>query len=424
MIVMIQQLPVVPGVRLHAMQTDKFKTGCFSVNFRRPHSKKDAALDALLPSVLLRGTERHPDIRSISMRLDELYGATFGTLVRLKGEVKLTGFYADFIEDDFLPEGETVFAPMLDFLEEVLYHPCLQDGCFPESSVEGEKQNLINAIEASLNDKRTYASLRLRSLMCEGEAYGVPRLGCAEDVRQITPELLYRHYCEVLAGSQIEIFYAGRRSPEEAAAQFRRVFAGREPERAVPVSTTVHPAAAQVREISEEMDVTQGKLAIGLHTGILGTDADYPALLLLNAVYGSSMTSKLFVNVREKLSLCYYASSAIEKNKGIMLISSGIDFAQYETAKNAILGELEACRRGDISEEELESARLAVLSALRAALDAPARLDDYYIGNAVAGGCTIEELLERVATLKKEDLVRAAQRITTDTVYFLKGVGA
>ena len=194
MIVMIQQLPVVPGVRLHAMQTDKFKTGCFSVNFRRPHSKKDAALDALLPSVLLRGTERHPDIRSISMRLDELYGATFGTLVRLKGEVKLTGFYADFIEDDFLPEGETVFAPMLDFLEEVLYHPCLQDGCFPESSVEGEKQNLINAIEASLNDKRTYASLRLRSLMCEGEAYGVPRLGCAEDVRQITPELLYRHY--------------------------------------------------------------------------------------------------------------------------------------------------------------------------------------------------------------------------------------
>ena len=183
---MLHQLPVVPGVRLHAMQTDKFKTACFSVNFLRPHSARDAALDALLPSVLLRGTERYPDIRSISMRLDDLYGATFGTLVRLKGEVKTTGFYADFIEDGFLPAGEGVFAPVLEFLKEVLYHPLLGNGCFTAANVEGEKQNLINAIESSLNDKRTYAALRLRALMCEGEAYAVPRLGELEDVEQIT----------------------------------------------------------------------------------------------------------------------------------------------------------------------------------------------------------------------------------------------
>ena len=207
---MLYQLPVVPGVRLHAMQTDKFKTACFSVNFLRPHSARDAALDALLPSVLLRGTERYPDIRSISMRLDDLYGATFGTLVRLKGEVKTTGFYADFIEDGFLPAGEGVFAPVLEFLKEVLYHPLLENGCFTAANVEGEKQNLINAIESSLNDKRTYAALRLRALMCEGEAYAVPRLGRAQDVAAITPEELTRHWREVLSGSQTEIFYAGR----------------------------------------------------------------------------------------------------------------------------------------------------------------------------------------------------------------------
>lgn len=421
---MLHQLPVVPGVRLHAVQTDKFKTACFSVNFLRPHTAPDAALDALLPSVLLRATERYPDIRSISMRLDELYGATFGTLVRLKGEVKMTGFYADFIEDAFLPEGEGVFLPMLDFLQEVLYHPYLKNGCFLPENVEGEKQNLINAIESTLNDKRTYAALRLRSLMCSGEAYAVPRLGRAQDVAAITPEQLYRHWQEVLSGSRIEIFYAGRRAPQEVATAFRDVFAGHAPEYLTPVATALHPAPTQVREVRERMDVTQGKLAIGLYTGISGTDADYPALMLLNSVFGSGMTSKLFVNVREKLSLCYYASSAVEKYKGLMLVSSGIEFDRYETAKNAILEELDACRRGEISDAELESARRGILSGLRAALDAPARLDDYYIGNAVAGGESVESLIEKITRLTREDLVRVAQKIRTDTVYFLEGVGA
>ncbi len=419
---MLQQLPVVPGVRLHAMQTDKFKTACFSVNFLRPHSARDAALDALLPSVLLRATEQYPDIRSISMRLDDLYGATFGTLVRLKGEVKTTGFYADFIEDDFLPAGEGVFAPMLEFLREVMYCPYLQDGCFPAENVEGEKQNLINAIESSLNDKRTYAALRLRALMCAGEAYAVPRLGRAEDVAAITPEELFRHWQEVITGSQVEIFYAGRHAPEEVCAAFRGVFAGHVPGHIVKTATVPHPVPVKEREIAERMDITQGKLAIGLYTGILGTDADYPALMLLNAVFGSGMTSKLFVNVREKLSLCYYASSAVEKYKGLMLVSSGIEFDKYETAKNAIFGELEACRCGRISETELESARRGILSALRAALDVPARLDDYYIGNAIAGGDSVEMLIEKIARLTKDDLVRVAKRIRTDTVFFLEGV--
>ena len=228
----------------------------------------------------------------------------------------------------------------------------------------------------------------------------------------------------MLTGSRVELFYAGRRAPQEVAESFARVFAGHAPVRAAEVGTKPHPKPTRLRVITEEMDVTQGKLVIGLHTGILGTDPDYPALTLLNAVLGSGMTSKLFVNVREKRSLCYYASSAVERYKGIMQISSGIEFDKYETAKTAILGELEACRRGEISEAELESARRGILSALRAALDVPARLDDYYIGNAIAGGDSVEALIEKITRLSKDDLVRAAQRIRTDTVFFLEGVEA
>lgn len=421
---MMNNISLLPDISLWAMQTQKFKTGCFSVNFLRQHCRETAALDALLPNVLLRGTEQYADIAAISTRMDELYGASFGSLARLKGEVKMSGFYADYIEDAFLPEGDTVFVPLLEFLKQVLYHPRTENGCFPKQSVEGEKQNLINAIEASLNDKRAYANERLRRIMCENEAYGVPRLGYVEDVEKITPERLWAHYREVLTSSAIRIFYAGRLSAEDAARHFRAVFEDAPRTTCLPVSTRVIPAADTVREVSEAMEVTQGKLAIGLRTGITAADADYPALMLLNAVYGAGITSKLFVNVREKLSLCYYASSALEKNKGIMIVSSGIDFDKYETAKSAILHELDACKRGEITDEELSSAREQIVSALRASMDAPARLDDYYMGCPDGHAPDMETLIAEVRALTKQDVVRAANRITTDTVFFLKGAEA
>ncbi len=419
---MTVEIKIAPNVTLRALQTDKFKTACFSVNFVRPHSKEGAALDALLPSVLLRGTERYPDISAISACLDELYGASFGNLVRRKGEMKLTGFYGDFIEDAFVPQGEEIFAPMVEFLEEMLYHPLKENGHFCTRFVEGEKENLINAIEASLNDKRGYATAKMLEAMCRDEAYGVPRLGYREDVEKITPQALWEHYELLLKEAPIEIFYAGRRSPREAAECFGRVFGSRPaPESRTDYETKVIRKAEAVRELSGALDVTQGKLVMGLRTGITLTDEDYPALLLLNAVYGAGMTSKLFVNVREKLSLCYYAGSSIEKYKGVMLISSGVDFENYEKAKNAILEELEACRRGQISEEELESARLQVLSSLRASMDAPTQLDDFYCGMALFGGSDLPEMMEKVEKLTAADLTAAARKLSLDTIYFLKG---
>lgn len=418
---MIKTIAVAPGITLRAMQTEKFKTACFSLNFLRPHTAADAALDALLPSVLLRATEHYPDIRSISMQLDALYGASLGTLIRRKGEIKLVGFYADFIEDAFLPEGESVFAPIVDLTEEILFRPLTENGVFCAQNVEGEKQNLINAIEAEMNDKRTYAMAKMLRVMCENESYGVPRLGRAEEVRVITPQTLWAHYQKVLKTSRIELFYAGQKSPETVAEAFRRLFAGKQPETCTPVGTQVIRAADKTRELSERMDVTQGKLVIGLRTGITVEDADYPALLLLNAVYGAGVTSKLFVNVREKLSLCYYASSSLEKYKGVMLVSAGVDFKNYETAKAAIFKELDDCKCGKITSEELEAARQAVLSALRAAQDSPAQLDEFYMGTTIARMDDFEELTIKVSALTAEDLTLAAQKLTVDTIYFLKG---
>lgn len=418
---MTTNIPIAPGVTLRALQTDKFKTGCFSVNFLRQHNEANASLDALLPSVLLRGTERYPDMQQISNRLDALYGSTFGTLIRRKGEVKLLGFYADFLEDRFTPQGG-IFSGMLEFLEQILYHPYTEAGIFCEEYVEGEKRNLINAIEASLNDKRFYAHSRLVEEMCRGEDYGIPRLGTVENAGKITPQLLWEHYLRTLELCPVEIFYGGRLSPQEAAEAFRPLFAHRKQTPWEETHTVLREAPDEPRFVSESMDVTQGKLVLGFRTNVLGSDPDFMALCLLGTVLGGGMTGKLFVNVREKRSLCYYASTFYDRYKGLFFISSGIASENQQTATQAILDELDACKRGEITQEELELARTLTISGLRAAMDVPNRLDDFFIGQGIQKGPDIPEQIELLKTITVDQLAAVARKLKPDTFYFLKGL--
>lgn len=418
-------IELLPGVRLTCVQTEKFKTGCFSVNLLRPLRRDEAGLNALLPNVLLRGTERHTSMQAISAHLDTLYGASMGTLVRKKGETQTTGFYADFLCDRLSPDGSPVLEPMIRFLGEVLLQPYLENDCFRRDFVEGEKQNLVNAIEASLNDKRSYAMQQLIQNMCRDEPYGVSRLGDAEQVRAITPQTLTAHWRRVLATSRIEIFYLGAQSAETVAALFREALGALPRGTLAETGTCVQTGADTARTVEQALDVTQAKLCLGLRTGCTCRDADYLALMLLNAVYGGGVSSKLFRNVREKRSLCYYVSSSVEKFKGVMVISSGIDEANYATARDEILLQLEQCRQGNITQEELNNARRRLLSAIRAQQDAPGGLDDFYIGQAIAGlDGTLEQLSADLQQVTVDQMVRAAQRLQLDTVYLLKGVQA
>ena len=420
---MNDRMEILPGVFLTPVQTDKFKTGCFSINFIRPLKKSEVAQNALIPSVLLRGSVRYPDIRSISARLDELYGASVGSLVRKKGEMQLVGLYADYVEDKLT--DEPVFRQVLDFTAEILLDPVLENGCFREDVVRGEKRNLANAIESRINNKRSYALTQLLRLMCADETYGIARIGELEDVERVHAAGLYAQYQELLAHSRVEIFYMGAQPAHEAAEAFRSALGALARGELAQVSTEVVRTAGAVRERIEEMDVAQGKLAIGLRTGCTAADAEYPALLMMNAVFGAGTTSKLFVKVREELSLCYYAGASIEKFKGVMFVSSGVESANFETAKKEILRQLEQCREGNISAYEFDSAKRLILSELKAAADSPGRLDDFYVGNAAAGiGGTVEMLAERVAAVTVEDVVAAARRVTLDSVYFLKGAEA
>ncbi len=415
---------ILPGVYLTAVQSDKFKTGCFSLNLLRPMKKEEAAANALIPSVLLRGSETCPDIASISAKLDELYGASVGTLVRKKGEVQLVGFYCDYVQDEYV--DEPVFAPLMAFLAELLLNPRLENGAFPEAVVDSEKLNLENAMLSRINDKRTYAASQLIRTMCAGQPYGIPRIGEPEDLKNITAKSLYAHYRDLLATSRVELFYMGSLSPAAVTKVLQAALA--ELPRAevfVPVGTTPAPAARPLQEKTERLDVTQGKLSLGFFTDITAKDPRYPALVLAATVFGGGATSKLFTNVREKMSLCYYASASFEKFKGVLSVSSGVEFSKLETAKTEILRQLEACKAGDITDDELESARGYLVSDLKIAMDSPGRLDDYYMGQILLEqDGTMQDLASAIARVTKQEAAEAIQALRLDTIYALEGVTA
>ena len=422
---MIESIQILPGVHLTAVQTEKFKTGCFSVNLLRPLCREEAALNALLPNVLLRGTKEYPTMQAISAFLDERYGASVGSLVRKRGEVQTVGFYADFLSDRLAPDGSPILQPMIEFVCQTLLKPVRTNWLLEEPYVSSEQLNLINAIEANLNEKRSYAARQLVKTMCAGEAYGVSRLGETEEVHAITPQSLTDHWQKVLAGSRAEIFYLGAQAPETVAGLFAEQLQRLPREELSQPGTQVIRHAEAVKERFETLDVTQGKLCMGLRTGITSRDPEYPALVLLNAVFGAGTTSKLFLNVREAKSLCYYASSGIDAVKGIMTVSSGIEFEKYDEARAAILEQLDRCRQGEISDKELSDAKRHLDSGLRMQADSPGGLDNFYVGQAITGlNGTLEGLRERIGQVTKEQVIATAQSLSLDTVYFLKGVEA
>ena len=417
---------LMPGVSLTAVHTHKFKTSMMAITLLAPLEEETAAENALLPMVLRRGTQTYPDLEQMSAALDELYGGSITPMVRKKGEAQCVGFVGSFLDDAFLPDGTSVLEPAAQLMGELLLRPALEQGRFLTQYVEGERSNLVDQIRAQINEKRQYSILRLSQLMCQGEAYGVDKLGEETHALAATGEGLWKRYQELLHSAPVCLYYCGSAPLERVEEAFRRALAGlpcgqdrRHPGCEIP---SVPPQGAP-RVFEDRLDVTQGKLALGFRTGgISAASPQFPALLVFNAAYGGTTTSKLFMNVREKLSLCYFASSMLERNKGLMMVSSGIEFPQYEKAKEEILAQLEACRRGEIDAQELEGARSSVVSTLRTTLDVQGRLEDFWLGQAAAGLTEgPDQLAERVEGVTLEQVTEVAAGIQLDTVYFLNG---
>lgn len=419
---MIKTVTIQPGITLRCYTDTRFKTNCLSLQLVRPMCRQEASANALISAVLLRGTEKHPDLRDITLHLDDLYGATVGSLVRRVGDYQTTGFYCSFTEDRYALNGDRVLEPMTDFLRELLLEPRLEKGIFCQGFVEGEKRNLLSAIEASKNDKRIYAAGQLMKYMCAKDPVGIPRLGEPEQVAALESAGLYGHYRRILRESQIDLFYVGSQEPERIEALLRPVFESMERNYVnLPPQTPFHDGG-KTRNV-ETMEVTQGKLQMGFLTGSTVGTPDFAVMQVLNMVFGGGMTSKLFMNVREKRSLCYDIGSSYQGGKGILTVGAGMDSGQLQTVEDEILCQLEQCRQGNITPQELLSAKEALISSLRGIHDSPGSIENYYATAALSGlKLSTRDYMVQVNQVTLQQVAEAANKVQLHSVFALKGV--
>lgn len=409
------------GVTLRCIQDTRFKQGILTVQFVQPMAKETAALNALIPAVLLRGCQGAEDLRKITLQLDDLYGAAVGVLVRRIGDYQTTGLSCSFLDDRFALPGEQVLAPMVAFLEKLLFAPVTENGVFSTEFVESEKKNLISSIASQLNNKRAYASLALYRHMCREDSFGIPRLGSIQDVKAITAQSAYDHYQALLRTSPVELFYVGAADPETVAKQVGPMFEkiSREPV-ALPKQESFHSCGGG--NFEETMAVSQGKLAMGYATEISLRDPRFAAMQVANTILGGGMTSKLFVNIREKESLCYDISSSYSGAKGILTVQAGIDCDKMDAVQEKVAAQLSAMAGGDITDQELQSAKQALDAGLEAVCDAPGSMESFF-GVGVLSGLnrTPAQYRQEVAAVTREDVAAAAKTIMLDTVFCLKG---
>ncbi len=418
---MIKTTTLLPGVTLRCFPDNRFKQECLSLQFIRPMCRQEAALNALLPAVLLRGCETAPDLRAITLHLDDLYGASVGSQLRRVGDYQTTGLSCSFMREEYALKGDAVFTPMLAFLEELLFHPVLEEGVFSADFVESEKRNLLSAIASQRNDKRAYAGAQMIKRMCREDSFGIPRLGEPEDVEAITPRSLYTHYQKILRESPVHIFYVGNAAPEKIAALITPMFARLERTPfTLPEQTPFHNCGGC--DETEEMDVAQGKLCMGFVSPITLRDKGFVPMQIFNTIFGGGMISKLFTVIREKMSLCYDISSSYHGSKGIITVAAGIDNNMDGPVRQEILRQLETCQNGDFGEEELFAAKQALLSQLKSTHDSPGAIEGYYATGALSGlKLSPEDYMEAVEQATAEDVAAAAKTLQLHTVYFLRG---
>ena len=420
--VMLKKFNITDGVTLNVIPTDKFKTNYLSFNFVQYLDRDSASLNALIPQVLLRGTEKHKDIASIKIALDELYAAAVECKIFKRGEYQVCGITASWLADRYSIDGTKITDGTISMLEELLFEPYLENGIFSGSYVESEKIDLIDDIRALINNKNSYAVTRCKEEMCRNEAFGISEYGDEESVKKITAEELFSAYKKLLETSRIEIFYVGSGDVNELCRRIEKMFADKTREYTPPKKTVVKYGVSEVKNVTEKISASQGKLSLGFRTGCTVSDNDYSAFPVFVEMYGNSPVSKLFMNVREKLSLCYYCRAIPDGVKGIMVVTSGIEVSNKELAQNEILAQLENVKQGKITDEELILAKKSLKNAYNELNDSPPSLEGWYLTRSLSDlDDTHEEVCERFMNVTKDDVINVARKLQLDTVYFLEG---
>ena len=417
---MEQQLHELGGLRVHIIPTDKYKTNTFVFRLKAPLNEETVTERALLPYVLQSATEKLPSVIRLRQYLEELYGSSLAVDVSKKGEDHIISIYVDIANEVYLHDAPPLFEKALSMLSDIVLHPATEGNGFLSSIVESEKRALLQRIEATYDDKMRYANERLIEEMCKVEPYRLSANGKKESVMSITNESLYQYYQKVLAEDEMDLYIIGDIS-ENAVDLVSKYFSiSTRPVRERNV--LLHRRNNEEKEVVEKQELKQSKLHIGYRTFVTYKDEDYFALQLFNGLFGGFSHSKLFVNVREKNSLAYYAASRFESHKGLLFVMSGIEAKNYEKAVEIIKEQMLAMQNGEFSEEEIHQTKSVIQNQILEAIDTPRGfVEMLYHGIISDRTRPVEEWLTGIESVTKEEIVKVAKNIELDTIYFLQG---
>ena len=416
---MLKVIPINDNITLNYIPMDKLKTTTMGMYIHRPLKKEEASFNAILPHILKRANKKLKTTREIASYRQNLYGAKFSAGISKKGDSQILCFEGETISDKYAPHGEKLISELLGLILDCVFN---QEDSFSADIFEQERTNSITKIENVINDKRVYAIYRLQEEMAKDDVFSVPRLGYVDDMKAMTKEALYDYYRELIVSSPIDIYVCGDADVGELETAIKTSVSGFSFKKSEMPKSKILKKKDSVNNVTEKLDVTQGKLAIGFLTDISADSDDYFALTVANAVFGGGAQSKLFNNVREKLSLAYYAGSMLDKYKGMLLVNAGIEFENFQKAYDETLVQLEEVKKGNITDLEIESSKRFIINSLVSTYDDQMALISFYLNQKVGQTAfDIEDCIERIKPITKEDVAKIMEKVHLDTVYFLAG---
>lgn len=409
-------------VYLNSVRDKKFKSDRITVNFITPLDRKTVTENALIPFVLRKGCKSCPDFTELNKRLAKMYGAILDGDVSKQSGCQIVEIMLQFADDRFAINGEEMVKEGAKLVSDIVFDPNLdENGLFSEKDLELEKEYLIDTINSDLNDKRTYAIHRAVEMEFEGEPFGISRYGYVQDAKNITSKQLVDAWKRLIKTSRIEIMFIGPGDPDAVEEVFAKRIAKLERE---PVAVQKAPLVPykELRQAEEAMDIVQGKLVMGFRMGAPADEKEKNAARVLSAMYGGTPFSRLFMFVREKLSLCYYVTSHFERGSGVMFVDCGIEFDSRPEAQKEILHQLDMLCEGKIDEEELANTKLIIKNSLGSVGDSLGGLDNWYMTCILDGlVLTPEEDAKAIDAVTAEEVVAMAKRAKLSSVFFLKG---
>lgn len=414
------------GIKLHTIQTNKFKTNLFAIFLTTPLKRENVTKNAIIPAILRRGTKNMPTTKKINQKLEEMYGAEFDCGIEKTGDNQVIKFYLEALNDNFIPEKENLMKKSLELLLEIAFNPLVENNEFNKEYFKSEKDNLAQLIESKIDNKDLYAYEKCTEKMYEGKPYSLYKYGYKEDLENLTSKEIYNYYIELLKSAKIDIFVSGEfneKDIENILNENENIgkLNERDPEYIVNTEETEKKQNIEnPKTIEEKMNVTQGKLVIGMEIKDMKKDERYVATVY-NTILGDSANSKMFQNVREKAHLAYSARSMYVRQKNDIVIRCGIEISNYEKALKIIKEQLEDMKDGKFTDEDIDNAKKYIISAIKGVPEEQDTEITYYLGQEIAGtNCSLEEYKEKIEKVSKEQIQEIAKRLQISTIYFLR----